>query len=178
PEQEGPGRTRGRAPVVVSIQPETQLYTFNNLFAPRFGYVVDLSGSGKTVIKANYGFFWHNPGVVISQNSNPNIASKSMTFAWNDQAGCAGRINGDKRGQLGEEGATPTATALAGAIKLNPDIKAPFSHEASVFFEHQINQTMGTRVGYVYKTQDDLITTNYQLERGLSAYTVPSVFLD
>jgi len=37
---------------------------------------------------------------------------------------------------------------------------------------------MGARVGFVYKTQDDLITTNYQLERGLSAYTVPSVFLD
>ena len=37
---------------------------------------------------------------------------------------------------------------------------------------------MGARVGFVYKTQDDLITTNYQLDRGLSAYTVPSVFLD
>ena len=37
---------------------------------------------------------------------------------------------------------------------------------------------MGVRVGYVYKTQDDLISTSYQLDRGLSAYTVPSVFLD
>jgi hypothetical protein len=66
----------------------------------------------------------------------------------------------------------------AGSIKLNPDIKAPYSHETSVFLEHQISQTMGARVGFVYKTEDDLITTNYQLERGLGAYTVPSVFLD
>ena len=32
---------------------------------------------------------------------------------------------------------------------------------------------MGIRAGFVYKTEDDLITNNYQLERGLSAYTVP-----
>jgi hypothetical protein len=178
PEQDVLGATVGRASVVASSQPQTDLYTFSNLFAPRFGYVLDLSGNGKTVVKANYGFFWHNPGVVISQNANPNIASKSMTFTWNDQAACAGCIAGDKRWQPGEEGATPTATALAGAIKLNPDIKSPYSHEAAVFVEHQLSQTMGVRVGYVYKTQDDLISTSYQLDRGLSAYTVPSVFLD
>ena len=164
--------------MVGSIQPQADLYTFSNLFAPRLGYVFDLAGNGKTVVKANYGFFWHNPGVTISQNANPNIASKSMTFTWNDQAACAGCIAGDKRWQSGEESALPTAQALSGAIKLNPDIKSPHSHEASIFVEHQLNQTMGMRVGYVFKTEDDLITTNYQLERGLSAYTVPSVFLD
>ncbi len=178
PEQEILGATVGPVTVAGKTQEERDLYTMSNLWAPRLGYVYDLSGNGKTVVKANYGFYWHNPGVVISQNANDNIASKSATYTWNDQAGCAGCINGDKRWQPGEQSANPTATALSGTIKLAPDISAPYSHEASVWVERQLSQTMGARVGFVYKTQDDLITTNYQLERGLSAYTVPSVFLD
>src|SRR6185295_2873857 len=137
PEQEVLGATVGPITVAAATQAETHLYTMSNLFAPRLGYVFDLGGNGKTVIKANYGFFWHNPGVVISQNANPNIASRSATYTWNDQAGCAGCINGDKRWQPGEQSANPTAQALRGAIELAPDIRAPYTHEASIFVERQ-----------------------------------------
>jgi Carboxypeptidase regulatory-like domain len=178
PEQEVLGATVGPVTVAGKNQPETALYTMSNLWAPRLGYVYDLSGNGKTVVKANYGFYWHNPGVGISQNANPNIASKSATYTWNDQASCAGCINGDKRWQPGEQSANPTAQALSGAIKLDPDIRAPYSHEASVWIERQISQTMGARVGFVYKTEDDLITNNYQKDRPISVYTQPFTFVD
>lgn len=178
PEQQVIGATVGPVTVAGSTQAERDLYTMSNLFAPRLGYVYDLSGNGKTVVKANYGFYWHNPGVGISQNANPNIASKSATYTWNDQAGCAGCINGDKRWQPGEQSPNPTAQALSGAIKLDPDIRAPYSHEASVWVERQISQTMGARVGFVYKTQDDLITNNYQKDRPISVYTQAFNFLD
>ena len=177
PEQDSIGATVGRAVSVATHFEETQLYTWN-LFAPRVGLVFDLSGDGKTVLKGNYGLYWHNPGVGISQNANPNIASKSATYSWNDQAACAGCINGDKRWQPGEEGATPVSQALSGAIKLNPDIKAPISHEASFWVERQFTETMGMRAGFVYKTEDDLITNQYQLERPISSYTQPFTFVD
>jgi Carboxypeptidase regulatory-like domain len=177
PEQESIGATVGRAVAVATQFPETQLYTWN-LFAPRVGVVFDLGGDGKTVLKGNYGLYWHNPGVGVSQNANPNIASKSQTHTWNDQAGCAGCVNGDRRWQLGEESANPTAQALSGAIRLNPDIKAPISHEASAWVERQVTETMGVRAGFVYKTEDDLITNSYQLERPISAYTAPFTFVD
>jgi hypothetical protein len=177
PEQESVGATVGRAVAVAQTFPETQLYTWN-LFAPRAGVIFDLSGDGRTVLKGNYGLYWHNPGVGVSQNANPNIASKFQTHTWNDLAGCAGCINGDKRWQPGEESATPTQQQLQGAITLNPDIKAPISHEASVWVERQFTDTMGVRAGFVYKTEDDLITNNYQLERGLDAYTVGFPFVD
>jgi hypothetical protein len=178
PEQEQLGATVG--PVVVAAQtfPKADLYTFGPLFAPRLGYVYDLSGDGKTVIKANYGFYWHNPGVAISQNANPNIANKFVTYTWNDQLACAGCIAGDRRWQPGEQVGNPTQTQLSGAIKLDPNIKAPWSHEASVWFERQLNDTMGARVGYVYKTEDDLIINNYQLDRPISVYTQPFTFVD
>jgi len=34
--------------------------------------VFDLSGDGKTVLKGNYGYFWHNPGVGVGSSANPN----------------------------------------------------------------------------------------------------------
>jgi len=177
PEQDSIGATVGRASVPATHFDETQLYTWN-VFAPRAGMVFDISGDGKTVLKGNYGLYWHNPGVGISQNANPNIASKSATYAWDDRSifngkVCPGCIDRDKRWQPGEEAALATSQALQGSIKLNPDIKAPISHEASVWVERQLSETMGVRAGFVYKTEDDLITNNYQLERGLSAYTVP-----
>jgi hypothetical protein len=178
PEQEQLGATVGPVTVLSRTFDETDLYTMNNLWAPRLGYVFDLSGNGKTVIKANYGFFWHNPGVGISQNANPNIASKSVTYTWNDQADCAGCIKGDKRWQPGEQVGNPTASALGGTIKLDPDIHSPHSHEVSVFLERQLSQTMGARIGYVYKTEDDLITNNYQKDRPISVYTQPFTFVD
>ena len=83
----------------------------------------DLSGDGKTVVKGNYGLYWHNPGVGIPDNANPNTGSKSATYGWND-------INGDRRWQSGEQTTLQTAS-LEGAISLDPNIKAPYSHEAA-----------------------------------------------
>jgi hypothetical protein len=37
---------------------------------------------------------------------------------------------------------------------------------------------MGARAGFVYKTEDDLISTNYQPLRGPETYTVPYTFVD
>src|SRR6185295_5225280 len=108
--------------------------------------------------KGNYGLYWHNPGVAVPSNGNPNIASKFTTWNWNDQADCAGCIKGDHLWQPGEQTTFVSAT-LEGAIRVDPKIKAPFSHEASVWLERQINDTMGVRGGFVYKTEDDLIDT-------------------
>jgi hypothetical protein len=177
PEQEQLAATVGRASVPAQSFAETHLFTWN-VFAPRLGVVFDLTGDGRTVLKGNYGLYWHNSGVGVAQNANPNIASKSATFTWNDQATCAGCIRGDRLWQPGEEGANPTSQALSGSIQINPDLKAPYSHETSAWIERQLTDTMGLRAGFVYKTEDDLITNNYQLQRGLDAYTVPFNFVD
>jgi hypothetical protein len=151
---------------------EDELYTWN-VFAPRIGVIVDLSGDGRTVIKGNYGLYWHNPGVGIGGTGNPNIANKSATYAWTDR-------NGDRRWQPGEEGALQTAT-LEGAISVDPDIKAPYTHEVSAWLERQLTDTMGLRGGFVYKTEDDLFE-QYQPGRGVApfadAFTVPFTFVD
>ena len=61
---------------------------------------------------------------------------------------------------------------------MDPNIKAPYSHEASAWLERQLTDTMGVRAGFVYKTEDDLIATDYQPLRPASAYNVPFTFVD
>ena len=84
------------------------------------------------------------------------IRRQGRTYTWND-------ANGDRRWQPGEEGATPQSLVLQGAVRLDPDIKAPYSHEASVFLERQIGELIGVRTGFVYKTEDDLLSATHPI---------------
>ena len=170
PEQEQLAFTVGPVVVPAEIFAERDMYTWNQI-APRIGGTFDLSGDGKTVLKANYGLFWHNPGVGVGSDANPNTTAKSATYTWND-------ANGDRRWQPGEEG-TRTAQSLAGAISLDPDIEAPITHEVSAWLERQITDTMGVRAGYVYKTEDNLIGIGVPgRDARNGAYSVPFPFAD
>jgi hypothetical protein len=168
PEQQQLAGTVGPVTVAAKTFAETHFYTWNS-FAPRLGVVYDLGGDGRTVIKGNYGLYWHNPGAAIGGNANPNTANKSATYTWVD-------ANLDRRWQPGEETAR-TAAALEGNLTLDPNIKNPYTHEASVWLERQLTDTMGARAGFVYKTEDDLIAT-FQPGRPPSAFTVPYAFND
>jgi hypothetical protein len=170
PEQEQMAFSHGlpHLSIPAATFPEQEYFAWTS-FAPRLGVVFDLGGDGRSVVKANYGLFWHNPGVGIADDANPNQALKTVTYTWND-------INGDRRWQPGEE-VNRTATALAGDITVDPDLKQPYSHEVGIFFERQLAETIGSRVGFVYKTEDDLIDS-YTPGRAIGAYTVPFPFTD
>ncbi len=178
PEQNQLGAVVG--PVVVEAKPfeKTDLFTWNQV-APRIGIVFDLTGDGRTVLKGNYGLYWHNPGVGVPNDANPNTGTKLATYGWDDQRVCAGCINGDRRWQSGEETSRQSAS-LEGSIALDPNLKAPYSHEAAAWFERQLTDTIGVRTGFVYKTEDDLID-DYQPGRGIDVYQqfgVPFDFVD
>ncbi len=149
PEQSQPAFSNGPVNVPAQTFAARDFYTWNNL-GPRIGLTYDLAGDGKTVLKASYGLFWHNPGPGVSADANPNQNNKQVTYTWND-------ANGDRRFQMGEQSANPTATTLAGNIQLDPEISSPYSHDASFYLERQVSDSIGTRVGFVYKTEDDLI---------------------
>ena len=171
PEQNQLGATVGPVVVAAKSFAETDLFTWNQI-APRIGVTFDLTGDGKTVLKGNYGLYWHNPGVGVSSDVNPNSGTKSATYGWSD-------INGDRRYQAGEQTALQSAS-LEGAVGLDPNIKAPYTHEASGWIERQLSDTIGVRAGYVYKAEEDLISL-YIPTRGLDVFGrsgVPFTFVD
>lgn len=170
PEQRQVAYSHGTPELTIEDQAfaETDLNTWN-AFGPRIGVVFDLTGDGKNVVKANYGLFWHNPGPALSSDLNQNQSTKTVIRTWND-------LNGDRRWQPGEEGAVTTDNRAGNRLK-DPNLKQPYTHEVGVFFERQLAQTIGSRIGFVYKTEDDLFE-NYQAFRPPSAYSVPFTFRD
>jgi Carboxypeptidase regulatory-like domain len=169
PEQEQLAATVGPVSVPAKTFAAQHMFTWS-AFAPRVGLVFDLFGDGRTVLKGNYGFYWHNPGVGVASPANPNTAAKQATHQWND-------VNGDRRWQPGEEG-NRLSQALEGGVLLQDDIQQPYTHEASFWLERQLSDAVGIRGGFVYKTEDDLIDTGYQPLRPPSAFTTPFNFID
>jgi hypothetical protein len=155
--------------------PETHYLKWDSV-VPRIGMTYDLSGTGKTVVKLNYGMYRFNPGVGVAASADPNQATKSVTYAWNDAKVCPTCIPGDGLFQPGEEG-TQTASALAGNITVDPNIKQPLSHQATAYLEQQLTEGVGARVGFVYYTVKNQ-TGTFQPFRPASAYTVPFTVVD
>jgi hypothetical protein len=145
-------------------------------FVPRIGATYDLFGTGKTVLKANYGMYRFNPGVGLASDANPNQVVKSLTYQWLDNKVCPGCIPGDKTYQAGEEG-TLLASALAGAITVDPNITQPLSHQATFYVEQQLAEGVGARVGFVYYSVKNQFGT-FQPLRPASAYSVPFPVVD
>ncbi len=168
PEQRQVASTTGPFSIEAQTFPERTLFVWNSV-VPRAGLVYDIGGDGKTVLKVNYGFFTHNPGPNVASSANPNQASKTVTYEWTDR-------NGNRRWDPGEEGLR-TRSALAGNVRIDPNIRQPYSHEMAVFVERELVRDVGARVGFVYKSEDDLWQT-YRPFRGLEAHTVPFTFVD
>ena len=158
PEQEQLAGTNGPVSIPAQSFAKDDLLTWNS-FAPRVGLTYDFSGTGRSVLKANYGLFWHNPGAGLANDSNPNQASKTRTYQWND-------LNGNRRWEPGEEGAI-TADALAGAVSLDRNLKQPYTHEVGLFFEQQITDGFGKRIssGWIIRHQRELTDAHHKIGR-------------
>ena len=130
----------------------------------------DLANDGKTVIKASYGLFWHNPGPGVSANANPNQNNKSVTYTWNDATAIKPLPDWARSRRARPRRRWPARPARS-------------EHHPAVFARRvglsraPVTTSIGARVGFVYKTEDDLIA-QYNPGRPISAYTLPFTVVD
>src|SRR5439155_12840126 len=127
---------------------ETTYATWNSV-VPRVGMTYDLLGTGRSVIKVNYGLYRFNPGVNLANSANQNQENKNATYQWSDRKACPGCIAGDGIYQVGEEG-NQTASALAGNISVDSNLKQPYANQATAYFEQEVTEGVGARVGFAY----------------------------
>ena len=134
--------------------------------APRLGMTYDLTGNGKTVLKANYGTYWWNPGADFVFNISPNAAAWWRRYRWTD-------TNNNNRWEPGEEGAAPTSTRGGLATEsLDPNLENQMTKEFATFIERELMPNFGVRAGYVWRGQfNQYARTN--IATPYSAFTVP-----
>ncbi|MBK9088372.1 MAG: TonB-dependent receptor [Holophagales bacterium] len=63
-------------------------------FQPRFAAAYDITGDGKTVARANYGQFYHEPGLTISRGLDTGVYSATTrNYRWNTTTKTWGFVN-------------------------------------------------------------------------------------
>ena len=121
------------------------------------------SGDGRMVLKGTYGLYWHNQGLAFPATPIRHLG-KNATYTWNDQLGCPGCISVIAAGN--RERRPVVSPRHSRAQFSRSESHRGFTHEAAGWFERQVTESIGLRAGFVYKTEDNLVTT-YIPGRGL-----------
>jgi hypothetical protein len=151
-------------PVAIPIPEQSEVVAFNN-FVPRLGATYDLTGEGKTVLKANWGRFYFNTGVSLADAINPNTSDQYADWNWTDR-------NNDRIYQEGEETTLITRFGGVANASIDPNLENAYTDEASFFVERAVIEDLGVRVGYVYK-KDNNGWQQFNVARPFEAFNVP-----
>jgi outer membrane receptor protein involved in Fe transport len=136
-------------------------------FAPRAAIAWDVTGRGRTVLKASYG--WFNTEAAISADYN-QYTIFTTDYRWHD-------LNTDGRYQPGEvnldtNGPDFISTTSAANARTNPDLRLSHVQEMSASLEHELAPNLAVRGLFVQKRVGDSYQTINVL-RPYSAYNIP-----
>jgi hypothetical protein len=143
--------------------PRTQVFDFPLNVAPRLGASYDVSGTGRTAVKAYYGRFYYQFGSDIPETVNPN-AITTVQVPWTD-------ANNNLRLDPGELNLSTFVGFPRGLFpRVADDTRRPYADEISVGVDHQLAPDLSITVGYHRTHQRDGLTI-VDLARPTSAYT-------
>jgi hypothetical protein len=126
-----------------TIQGQVVSKTFT--VGPRIGFAWDIRGNNKSVVKGYFGHFYFNsaPDTLAAQE-NP-VGTAQLRYRFND-------LNGNRILDGPQElGAFLQTLGGAGFVRIDRNIKRPYSQELSGHFEQELVEGLSARVSYVYK---------------------------
>ena len=139
------GRGQPRLPAdlpAVSYTGDPSRYRWLDLL-PRLGLLWDLTGKGRSLVRAGYAAYGASLGVSDVSFDNPLAQSASVSYYWRDRNGNHVVEPGELdlvRGKLGASGLDPEHPAAAvSPHRIDPAYRSPRTHEATLSFE----QTLG-----------------------------------
>jgi hypothetical protein len=126
-----------------NIQGQTVAKTSN--VSPRLGFAWDVRGNNKSVVKGYFGRFYFNSAPdTLAALENP-VGTAQLRYRFND-------LNGNRLLDGPQELGTFLSTqGGAGFVRIDRDLKRPYSQELSGHFEQEIVQGLSARASYVYK---------------------------
>lgn len=132
---------------------------------PRLSGVYDLTGRGRTVVKASIARYYQTIGTGTPGGLSPN-GSINQRFTWND--------NGDLIFQDGEQG-TLLNTSVPDTFETlrltrDPDLRRPYRNEYVAGIDHELIRNLRLSATYIRVQERDNIT-NVELSVPFEAYT-------
>jgi hypothetical protein len=115
---------------------------------PRMAFVYDLTGKGRTAIKANASKYMQKQGASFMNQVNP-LRLNSEVRTWID-------ANGDRYPQLTEIGPGRGELDRGASVRLAPDLDRPYQWEYTATLEHQLTQQIGVTVSYFRRKYYDV----------------------
>ena len=131
-----------------------------NNFAPRLGVAWDLWGTGKSVLKAQWGRFNHESSASFALGFSRAVLN-TTTYRWHDtnhnNVWDPGEVNLDPNGPdfVSIASASGATTALPNPV-VNPNLTSPYTTEASLAWEQELRPNVALRVLAIYKTVNGL----------------------
>ncbi|MGI8672621.1 MAG: TonB-dependent receptor [Luteitalea sp.] len=119
-----------------------------NSFVPRLSATYDLSGTGRTVIKASASQYAQRQGSQLIDQFNP-LRQNTENRAWTDR-------NGDLVPQLDEIGPGQGALDRGATVRIAPGLKRPTQWEYTATLEHQLADDFAVAFSYFRRDYRDL----------------------
>jgi hypothetical protein len=143
-----------------------------NMPVPRFSFIYDVFGNGKTALKASYGLFSFNPSYDLGGNALDN-GDKSVTYNWN------GRLPINTPAALRAclaPGGGCTVQSLPNLLRptIDKDLKLGYTHEYTIGIDQELFPDFNLRANFVRKIEKGGYGT-INREYALSDYTQISV---
>ena len=115
-----------------------------NVVAPRLGLSYALDAEGSTIVKSTYGLYWLPPSTDFGFNANRNARVWLARYAWSDLDTSGVWEPGEEGALLERRGGTPPDA-------LDPGLRLPYMHEATLHVHRAAGARLVLSTGVVWR---------------------------
>ncbi len=118
------------------------IVSWNN-FAPRLGVAYDLTGKGRSVLRAAYSRFYRMEGTELAEAVNPNTLS-TQTYLWSGS-----QVNGIPSNFVNSANLVSSSGGVY--TQIDPKLKHPYSDQVTAGWEQQIFSDVSVGAQFFYR---------------------------